>query len=96
MFFLIKRKGDKDLPPPTFEPLPATTILQRKPSLPPLEPEELIQISNSYHEELEISSRKNSYFDPFQTVFDKDAEEVDEIQIHTKADNEVFKKIIEF
>jgi len=81
--------GDKDLPTPTFEPLPATTILQRKQSLPPLEPEELIQISNSYHEELEPNTKANNYFDPFQTVFDKDAEEVNETLFQTQNDNKV-------
>jgi hypothetical protein len=68
------RTGDKNSPAPTFEPLPATNILQRKPSLPPQEPpEELIDVSNSYQSP--ITSTQNPYFDPFQTVFDKDPEE---------------------
>ena len=70
--------GDKNEPAPTFEPLPATTILQRKASLPPPEPpEELIEIS-SYQTPIDITEAKDPYFDPFQTVFDKDPEEVDE------------------
>ncbi|XP_054160700.1 uncharacterized protein LOC128958791 [Oppia nitens] len=66
--------GDKDLPAPTFEPIPTTNILKRKTSLPIQEPpEELIDIANTYDSSNTIP--QNQYFDPFQTVFDKDPEE---------------------